>query len=66
MDTYEIVRKFRRDDEPDQVIKTGLTLLEAHEYCTDPETSSRTCTSDECKQLTQEKGEWFDAYYPEE
>lgn len=63
MKTYKIVRKFFKY--PGETIKEGLTLEEAQEHCSDPETSSRTCTDKENVLLTEEKGPWFDAYYEE-
>lgn len=44
------------------VIKTVDTLEEALAHCNDPETSSRTCTSDEGLELTSSIGSWFDGY----
>jgi len=45
-----------------KVIKTVDTLEEARAHCEDPETSSRTCTSDEGLELTSSIGSWFDGY----
>ena len=45
-----------------KVIKTVKTLEEARAHCKDPETSSRTCTSDEGLELTSSIGSWFDGY----
>lgn len=64
--TYKIVRKFLREDQDDEVIEEGLTLLEAQTYCIDPETSYKTCSSKEGQRRTQRQGAWFDAYYPED
>lgn len=66
METYKILRKYQRDDIEEEEVEKGLTLEEAQAHCDDPETSSRTCTSEEGAQRTQEKGDWFDTYYPEE
>ena len=44
------------------VIKTVDTLEEARAHCNDPETNSRTCTSDEGLELTSSIGSWFDGY----
>lgn len=62
--TYKITR-FYADDTPRRVIKTGLTLDEAREHCTDPETSSRTATSAAAKARTKKHGAWFDGYSEE-
>ena len=43
---YTIYRRFAKSF-VSQEIKTGLTLEEAQEHCSDPETSSPTCTSKE-------------------
>ena len=42
--------------------KTGLTEKEAQDYCSDPETSSRTFTSSSGKRRTKLHGPWFDGY----
>ena len=61
MATYKIVRMYK-EGHPSRTIKTGLTLEEAQEHCSDPETSSSTCTKSECKKRTRRMGEWFDGY----
>lgn len=65
MPTYEIVRFYQRSDLGAEVLQTGLTLEEAQEHCNDPETSSRTATSDEAEARTAEFGAWFDGYREE-
>jgi len=62
MSTYHILRKYR-DGHPSELIAEDLTLEEAQEHCSDPETSSRTCTTTEGITRTNLKGPWFDAYY---
>ena len=58
--TYKIIRHhFNRENE---VIETGLTLEEAQEHCSDPNTSSRTC-DDETAEAN--PGTWFDGYTEE-
>ena len=47
---------------PKEFVKGGLTLDEAKEHCRNPETSSKSCTSQEGLQRTQNKGPWFDGY----
>ena len=61
---YKIVRGFLNDPER-VVIKTRLTLEQAREHCRDPETSSRTCTTESAKSLTRNRGPWFDGYEEE-
>jgi hypothetical protein len=67
--TYKIVRHFfkghRRTFIHRQTLMTGLTLEEAQEHCSHPETSSVTCTTPEGKALTKASGPWFDTYYQE-
>lgn len=60
--TYKIIRFFEDWDLPRQVIATGLTREEAQAHCNDPETSSRTCTSAEGRQRTEDCGAWFDGW----
>lgn len=56
MTTYKIVRHhFSR---PNRTMKTGLTLEEAQEHCSDPETSSTTAKDGP-------PGQWFDGYTEE-
>ena len=58
---YKIVR-FYRGDIPTRTIRKGLTLAEAQEHCSDPETSSRTATSYRARKRTERLGPWFDGY----
>jgi hypothetical protein len=60
MTTYKIIRNFMHH--PSEVIAEGLTLKEAKEHCSDPETSSRKCTSEEGIALTNRMGPWFDGF----
>lgn len=60
MTTYAIYRHFM--NHPKQFIKGGLTLEEVKEHCSDPETSSKTCTNAEGIRLAEEKGPWFDGF----
>jgi len=59
--TYRIIRFYFRQDIPTRVIKQGVTLEEARAHCRDPETRSRTATSEEARAHTDEFGAWFDA-----
>ena len=56
--SYKVIR-FYQDDRQQEVKSTGLTLNEAQTHCQDPETSSRTTTTDETP------GDWFDGYTEE-
>jgi len=58
MTRYKVVRMYR-DHDWNKVIKHGLTLEQAQEYCQDPETSSSTCTD---KWHERKFGPWFDGY----
>lgn len=60
MATYYI-RRFYMNRE-NETIKHGLTLDEAQEHCSDPETSSKTATSPEALERTEKFGPWFDGY----
>jgi len=46
-------------------LETGLTLEQAQAHCSDPETSSSTCTKAAGKRRTRERGQWFDCYTEE-
>lgn len=63
MTTYKIVRGYFHGGR--RTIKTGLTLEEAQEHCSNPETSSRTATSATARRRTAERGPWFDGYTEE-
>ena len=58
---YRIVRVFE-DGHDRQVLRTGLTLEAAQEWCQDPETSSSTCTSQEGLKRLRDWGRWFDCH----
>lgn len=62
--SYAIVRNFfDRERAPRRrVVKTVRTLEEAQAHCSDPETSSRTCTSRAGVERTRRYGPWFDGY----
>jgi hypothetical protein len=57
---YRIVRCYR--DKPKRIMERGVTLAEAQAHCSDPETSSSTCTKPAAKAVTRRNGPWFDAY----
>jgi len=61
METYKVVRFFF-ESRRNITIKRGLTLEEAKEHCSDPETSSSTCTKAAGKRRTRLYGPWFDGY----
>ena len=63
-DTYKIVRMYFKDY-PKRTIATGLTLEQAQAHCSDPETSSSTCTKAAGKRRTAQRGPWFDGYTQE-
>lgn len=58
---YKITRLYR-DSHRRRTIATGLTLEEAQAHCSDPETSSGTCTRPENRRRTRQHGPWFDSY----
>lgn len=59
---YSVSRMYQSDDWPSEVVATGLSLAEAQARCKDPETSSSTCTSEEGRARTAERGPWFEGY----
>jgi hypothetical protein len=59
--SYKIIRHFF-DDYGREVVETGLTLKEAKQWCSNPETSSRTCSGSAAVALTLSRGHWFDGY----
>lgn len=61
---YRVVR-FYKDSYGQRTIKRGLTLAEAQAHCSDPETSSSTCTGKAGRERTRKLGPWFDGYTSE-
>ena len=66
MTTYCIVRSYFEDGVRNKRIKEGLTREEAQEHCSDPETSSSTCTEDAGIEHTEKYGPWFDGFESED
>jgi hypothetical protein len=62
MASYKIVRNYFNAGIRKRTIKTGLTLEQAKAHCTDPETSSSTCTNAVGKARTRSVGRWFDSF----
>ena len=60
---YEIVRMYFNGGK--RIIARGLTLAEAQQHCSNPETSSSTCTKAAGKRRTRARGAWFDGYEAE-
>ena len=65
MSTYKIIRKYMSDLVEDEELQGDLTLQQAQQHCSDPETSSRTCTSQEGTERTEKFGPWYDTFYNE-
>ena len=59
---YRVVRMYANRPGYRRTIVERCTENEAHLHCTDPETSSRTCTTAAGKRRTKTHGPWFDAY----
>lgn len=57
---YKIIRHYQNGGK--RVIKTGLNLQQAQDWCSDPETISSTATSSRAKARTRRMGPWFDGY----
>lgn len=64
--TYFIRRFFKDHPRQWETITRGLTLEQAQAHCSDPETSSVTCTTPEGLERTKARGPWFDGYCAEE
>ena len=58
---YKIVRHYFNKNYK-RTIDTRLTLEEAQAHCSDPETSSSTCTTPQARAVTRRNGSWFDGY----
>ena len=59
---YNVVRFYFNRPGHKRTILENLTLEEAQRHCSDPETSSSTCTSLTGKRRTRQMGPWFDGY----
>lgn len=59
---YNIIRIYQDERIPSRVIKRGLTLDEAQAHCRNPQTSSRTASSEQARKHTEKYGPWFDGY----
>ncbi len=60
--SYRVIRFYQRAHPSRRTVAYGLTLEEAQKHCSDPETSSSTCTSSDGKRRTRKLGPWFDGY----
>ena len=65
MTTYKIVRLYKDAGIRRRTIDTRLTLDEAQAHCSDPETSSSTCTKASGRARTRKVGAWVDSYSEE-
>jgi hypothetical protein len=59
--TYRVVRTYF-EGHPAKVLVRGKSLEEVQHWCSDPDTSSSTTTSEAGKRHTEEFGAWFDGY----
>lgn len=59
MKTYKIERLYSTGYQDRKLIAEGLTLEDAQEHCSDPETSGSTCSD------LSKRGQWFDSYTEE-
>ena len=57
---YKIERLYFKGGK--RLIMSGLTKAEAKAHCSDPESSSSTCTSKVGRARTRKLGAWFDSY----
>lgn len=62
---YRITRFYFSTIRSRRTIKRGLTLAEAREHCSDPETSSVTCTNEAGRKRTRLYGAWFEGFEAE-
>lgn len=59
---YRVIRFYYNKPGRHRVIYSGLTLEQAQEHCSNPETSSKTCKTSQAKAITRRNGPWFDGY----
>ena len=58
---YQVIRYYQTTYKS-RVIISNCTLAEAKAHCSNPETSSATCTKSVGKARTRKLGNWFDGY----
>jgi hypothetical protein len=58
---YQVIRYYKNTYKS-RVIISRCTLAEAQLHCSNPNTSSSTCTTSAGKARTRKMGEWFDGY----
>lgn len=61
-DYYQIVRRYFKKPGRKRVIIERVSLSQAQAWCSDPETSSSTCTQAKGRAVTRRNGPWFDSY----
>ena len=60
---YDIIRfYFNSGNTTQETLRENVTLEDAQYHCKDSESSSSTCTTDDARARTAERGEWFDGY----
>lgn len=59
---YKVVRMYFNRPGYHRTVMDGCTLAEAQEWCSDPQTSSKTCTTSAGRARTRKMGDWFDGY----
>lgn len=64
-DTYKVERHYFNNPGKNRTILSNATLAQARDHCSDPETSSKTCTKAAGKRRTRLYGPWFDSYMKE-
>ena len=62
MSKYKVIRFYRDRSPCRRTLKRGLTRAEAEAHCSDPETSSSTCTTAAGRRRTKRLGAWFDGF----
>jgi hypothetical protein len=62
MKRYKVQRLYFHKPGYKYTLLSNLTLEQAQAHCSDPETSSSTCTSSYKRSLTRKHGPWFDSY----
>lgn len=59
---YRIVRFYQDPWKKKRTVQTRLSLSQAQLHCSNPETSSSTCTTPAARRITRRNGQWFDGY----
>jgi hypothetical protein len=63
--TYQLVRFYADGKRQAKILAKGKTYEQVVRWCNDPETNSKTASSDAARRHTAANGSWFDGFVEE-